>query len=800
MPSWQKLIMKIQKKFNAHYDEVRICEYAKLFNLDKKIIELLFLHGLHEKQDIEKFLNPSKSDFLDPFMLSGMKEGVDRINTAIKNREKILIFGDYDVDGISATAIMIKTFKKFGLDVNYYLPNRFIDGYGLTKDSAKKVVDLFHPNLIITVDCGITCVQEVEYIKSMGIDVIVTDHHELDERTPNTICINPKIPNQEYPFSGLCGAGVAYKIAQALLKDECDDELLAICAVATIADIVPLTNENRAIVHFGLKCMHALPKGLKAIFKENKIDINNANSTDISFKVSPKLNASGRMGEANDSLKLYLEKDNEKIKTILEKINSHNKRRQELCSSMYDDCLNMLKDKKMCDQKCIILSSEKWDSGILGIIAARLVDKFHRPAFLFAESDGILKGSGRSIDDINIHDILMSSGDLLTTFGGHSMAAGLSLKKENFEEFKERVKNFIDQNVNDKIFHSINYYDLDLCEQDINETFIKQLELLEPFGCANPKPYFKMSAKNLTIQPLKNFKNHANFCYKNLKLICFNYIDKIDYINFSKEYGVVFEFQQAFSKKEFKGLIKYFDFSEIPTNQIEQFVSASPINQFSGQQSNMAPINFYREKDLASIVLDSSSTAFGTLFVCYNLKTYIDFFTNYETKMIEQFYLFDMENNGGFNSIILAPNSTECFCNYNKIVFLDSLISSNFLNFSDSTVYAPAESKFRMNFMDRIEFSREKFAEVFGAIKSLEKTSFVSESKYLQAVQKHIKKKVSYNMLHFVVLVFEELGILSKQKCDFGFYYIVNNVKSRLENSSIYNQMQLLHKTTRGHK
>ena len=253
-------------------------------------------------------------------------------------------------------------------------------------------------------------------------------------------------------------------------------------------------------------------------------------------------------------------------------------------------------------------------------------------------------------------------------------------------------------------------------------------------------------------------------------------------------------------QKEFKGLIKYFDFSEIPTNQIEQFVSASPINQFLGQQSNMAPINFYREKDLASIVLDSSSTAFGTLFVCYNLKTYIDFFTNYETKMIEQFYLFDMENNGGFNSIILAPNSTECFCNYNKIVFLDSLISSNFLNFSDSTVYAPAESKFRMNFMDRIEFSREKFAEVFGAIKSLEKTSFVSESKYLQAVQKYIKKKVSYNMLHFVVLVFEELGILSKQKCDFGFYYIVNNVKSRLENSSIYNQMQLLHKTTRGHK
>lgn len=792
--------MKIQKKFNAHYDEARICEYAKLFNLDKKIIELLFSRGIYEKDAIEKFLHPSIDDFLDPFLLAGMKEGVERIKRAIENRERILVFGDYDVDGITATAIMIKMFKKFGLDVNYYLPNRFIDGYGLTIDSANKVINMFHPSLIITVDCGITCVKEVDHIKSLGIDVVVTDHHELDERTPNTICINPKIPNQAYPFSGLCGAGVAYKIAQAILGDKCDDELLAIAAVATIADIVPLTDENRAIVHFGLKCMNSLPKGLKAIFKENKIDINNANATDISFKVSPKLNASGRMGEANDSLKLYLEKDGEKIKTILSKINEHNKKRQQLCSAMYDDCLNMLKDKKMCDLKCIILSSQNWDSGILGIIAARLVEKFHRPAFLFAESDGVLKGSGRSIDDINIHDILLSSGDLLTTFGGHSMAAGLSLKKENFVEFKERVKQFIDNNVNDKIFNSINYYDLDLCSDEIENEFIKQLDMLEPFGCSNPKPYFRMSAKNLSIQPLKNFKNHANFCYKNLKLICFNYLDKIDYINFAKDYSVVFEFQQAFSKKEFKGLIKYFDFCDLPTNQIEQFVCASPINQFCGKNNQIPPINFFKEKELASLVLDSSKTAFGTLFVCFNLKTYVDFFTNYETSMIEQFYLFDMENNGGFNSIILAPNSTECFCNYNKIIFLDSFISTNFLDIKNATIYAPAEAKFRTNFLDRVEFSRERFAEVFGAIKSLQNTEFVSIQRYFQAVQKYLKKKISFNQLRFVVLVFEELEILSKQKTECGFMIVVNNVKSRLENSTIYNQIQLISKTTRGQK
>ncbi len=792
--------MKVEKKFNAHFDDVRICEYAKHFNLDKKIIEILFSRGITEKNDIEKFIHPSKEDFYDPFCFAGMREGIARIKKAIDNKEKILIFGDYDVDGISATAILMKAFKKLGIKANYFLPNRFVDGYGLSIETANKVVEKYSPNLIVTVDCGITCHDEIEHLKAIGVDVVVSDHHELDDRLPNTICINPKIPGA-YPFSGLCGAGVAYKIASALLGDKCDDELLAIAAVATIADIVPLVDENRAIVHFGLKCMHSLPKGLKAIFKENKIDLNNANATDISFKVSPRLNASGRMGEAADSLELYIENDTEKIKVILEKINNHNKKRQDLCSEMYDDCLEMLKNERLCNKKCIILSSKNWDSGILGIIAARLVEKFHRPAFLFAESEGILKGSGRSVDQVNIHDLLVSSGDLLTTFGGHSMAAGLTLDAHNLDLFRERVDKFIQENVNDKIFNSISYYDLELTEQDINQTFISQLDMLEPFGCSNPKPTFKVSSQGFSIQPLKNFKNHANFCLKNLKLICFNYLDKINYLNYSNNYSIIFEFQQAYSKKELKGLVKFFDFSQNATKTIEPYVEASCLNQFVAGSEIAPSINFYKDRELTSLVLDSSNTAFGTLFVCYNLKTYLDFFQNYETSMLEKAYLFNLENNGGFNSIILAPISTQFFNNYNKIIFLDSLQCSNFLsNLNNVAIYAPGEKKFKTTYLDKIDTSREKFAEVFGAIKSLKNQTFINEQKYLQEVCRLTKKKINYSMLHFVILVLKELNIIKRDEHDVGFSYIVSDVKSKLENSSIYNSISLLQKSTKGKK
>ena len=514
--------MKQQKFYNAKNNFALISDMSRQLNLNEKVVELLFSRGIDSKQKINEFFNPSFSHFNNPFLLKGMEEAKEKILNSVKSNENILVFGDYDVDGISASAIIIKLLEKLNCKANYFLPNRFVDGYGLTKQAIDKVKEKFNPKLIITVDCGISCYEEVEYAKSLGIDIVVTDHHEIPQQIPNTIVINPKLENQAYPFKDLCGTGVALKVAQAILNDNCE-EFLPIAALATIADIVSLTEENRAIVSLGLKLFEKyLPVGIKELLKDNKISIKNVTSTDIAFKIAPKINSSGRMGEANDSLKIYLETKLDVIKKQIAKINEYNTNRQKACAEVYDDCVEMLKKTNMSNEPSIILYSKEWDSGILGIVCARLVENYNRPAFLFAEEDGLLHGSARSLQDVNVHEILSNMKDILETFGGHKMAAGMCLKKEHFYKFKQNVNDFILTKVSPKAFLPISYYDLDIEESQLTEKFLEDLNKLEPFGLNNSKPLLKISTQQAKINSLKNFACHYNIVIGKLNLIYFN--------------------------------------------------------------------------------------------------------------------------------------------------------------------------------------------------------------------------------------------------------------------------------------
>ncbi|MGN1201149.1 MAG: DHH family phosphoesterase, partial [Candidatus Caccovivens sp.] len=352
--------MIFKKFFNK--DASLVNELAKEFNVLPTTMYLILSRGFSTREEIENYL--SVGAFLDPFLIKNMKELCDRVQLAKQMKDKVLIFGDYDVDGVSATAIMLKTLKKLGINADFYLPNRYVDGYGLTCEVLDKIAKTFAPDLIITVDCGISCANEVEYAKSLGIEIIVTDHHEIPDTLPDGIVLNAKIEGQEYPFRELCGTGLAYKISEALLGAKKAEEFLPIAAIATIADIVSLTGENRNIVKRGLRCMEKLPLGVKMLFKENKVSLSNPNSTDIAFKIAPKINSSGRMGDAVDSLMLYLTEDTVVARKYLDKIKNHNTRRQELSSGIMEDCEKAIAKMDLSKTRVIALASKKWDQGI----------------------------------------------------------------------------------------------------------------------------------------------------------------------------------------------------------------------------------------------------------------------------------------------------------------------------------------------------------------------------------------------------------------------------------------------------
>lgn len=785
--------MKQKKYYNHNFDVGLISDISQKLNLHEKVVELLFSRGYTSEEQIKNFLTPSEDDFKSPFGLLGMQQACEQIKNAIKMQKRILIFGDYDVDGLSATAILYKTFEKMGKHVDYYLPNRFIDGYGLTNSVIDKIKEKFSPELIITVDCGISCKNEVEYAKSLGIDMIVTDHHELPEEIPNCVVINPKILNQEYDFHDLCGTGVAFKISEALLGHETASEFLPIAAIATIADIVSLTRENRAIVYFGLKLFDKyLPAGIKALLAENKLSVKNVCSTDIAFKIAPKLNASGRMGEASESLKLILAKTPEEIKTQLKKIADYNTKRQVVCNDCFADCVELLKGLNLSNERAIILCDNKWDHGILGIVAARLVDAYNRPAFLFSEEDGVLKGSARSLLDINVHELLSSCSDILVTYGGHKMAAGLTLKKENFNEFCKRVNSFIFANVSPKAFEPISYYDLDIDLKNLDDKFYDDLQLLEPFGLDNSNPLFRIVANDAVIAPLKNFNQHFNINFSNkLALIYFNCADKYFDLKFARNKHFVFELQKERYKKTFKGIVKYFEGDFAFDKTFKNDLDAIELEQLRYLKfGREIDLNEYEESEIVNLV-SNQQNPFGTIFVSNKLANYNQFIGKYCLDNVYEKFVFNNYSSGGFNAVCLYPTDINMFKDYSKVVFLEPVLDKSYLakisQISNAKIYIPKSGNFDKKLVGGVDTRREKIGDFYNALKSLDGKNFINE---LHAFNRMLKlKRTAFKNFHAYLMIFEELNLIKIDNSN-GFLITINNdCKTELKNSKIFNYL-----------
>lgn len=782
--------MIFKKFFNKDADKVDL--FAGQFHLSPRVMDLILSRGISTEAAIAEFLDPK--ELADPYLLSGMRALCDRIRIAKELGDKVLIFGDYDVDGISATAIMLKLLKLLGIQANYYLPNRFIDGYGLTNEVIDKIAAKFEPDLIITVDCGISCYAEVEYAKSLGIDIMVTDHHEIPEQIPDCVVVNAKLEGQAFPFRELCGTGVAYKIAEALLGKVEAEQFLPIAAIATITDIVPLLSENRTIVSRGLKlCDKYLPIGLKMLFKEYEISTLKPNAVDISFKISPKLNASGRMGDAADSLKLYLETDPVKIKKNIEKIKQHNTKRQEICNKIYADCEKALAKQDMKMQRVICLASKSWDKGVLGIVCSRLVDKYHKPVFLFAQDGDILCGSGRSIDDINIHALLSSLKDILDTFGGHSMAAGLSLKRSKYEEFVQKINAFALQNVNDEVFIPIEYYDQEISLNEINADFVKELSVLEPFGCCNPRPRFKITSSDVEAMPMKRFPQHATIKMGNFNLMYFNFLPCAIKMAFARQKSFIFEFQP----KSVKGTVSEFDGGSFINEDAYKKLNPIELDQLAYHDKGDAKFKLYPKSDLLNFVGSTTTSVFGTCFVTFSCHDYVNFSKTYNTKNIYHFGIYD-KNEIGYNTLLLSPKGLGWAKNFNKIVFLSPVLDSAYIaalqKETSAEIYIPIEKQTDYRRFTTIDLSRETFGRIFNAICSRAGKPIYN---IFELYDKINLSGISFMTFYAAFLVFQELGLIRVVEDEQLVVHANRTSKRQLTDSTLYNTLNLLKNTFR---
>ncbi len=733
--------------------------------------------------EIEAYLETGT--LLDPFLINNMKELCERIHLAKQLGDKVLIFGDYDVDGVSATAIMLKTLSRMGIDADFYLPNRYVDGYGLTCEVIDKVEKKFSPDLIITVDCGISCAKEVEYAKQKGIDIIVTDHHEIPEILPNCVVLNAKIEGQKYPFRELCGTGLAYKISEALLGQKKAEEFLPIAAIATIADIVSLTGENRTIVKRGLKALDKLPVGVKALFKENKVSLSNPSSTDIAFKIAPKINSSGRMGDAGDSLALYMTHDPVEVKKYLEKIKGHNTKRQELSSKIMEDCEKAIEKMDLSKTRVICLASKKWDQGILGIACARLVEEYNRPVFLFAQVGDCLHGSGRSIDDINIHELLSSLQDILETFGGHTMAAGLTLKREHYEDFCNRVNSFVFEKINDKVFIPIKYYDLEVRSEEITDRFLQELSLLEPFGCGNPRPKFRISSEEIEVLPRKYCPQHCDIKIGDLQLVYFNFAKKFNALNFARYKSFIFEFQGNGKN----GIVSDFDSGCFIVDNAHMLTYPVQYQQLCFADNRPSNFTYYPQSELLSFV--ARADVFGTAYVAYSAYDFVNFSKQYSKDNIYHIGFCD-EFCVGYNSLLLSPIGTEWAKNFNRIVFLSPVLDEGFIaelnQKSNAQIFLPMERPLDMQRYASLDLSRETFGKIY---KSLVGKSFNKNYSIFDFYQQKCKGKVSFDTFYVAYLVFKELGLIKVENETF-ITITQTNLKKALTESVLYNKLMLI--------
>lgn len=765
-----------------HKGKVKETELSKKINISPEISQILNNRGINDEKDAEIFMNPSLEYLRSPFLMKDMKKATERIKKAIENKERIYIYGDYDVDGVSSTSILYIYFKSIDYPVKYYIPNRLEEGYGINEDAIRKISN-DGCDLIITVDCGITSVNEVGLANELGIDVIITDHHECQSDVPDAYAIvNPKQDDCNYPFDMLCGCGVAFKMIQALTDEEefktSMFDYLEVVTLATICDIVPLIDENRIIVKNGLKLMkEGKNLGLRELIKVCGIETSKIGSSHIGYSVGPRINASGRLGHSYLGVQLFTTDLEDEAKEIANILEAKNIERQMIESKMYKEAEDVISSSESYkDDKVLVVAKEGWQHGIIGIVASKLTEKYYKPTILLTIEDGEATGSARSIKGFSIFDALVSCKDLMNKFGGHEQAAGLALNAENIEELRKRVNKIADYNLNkDDLIENIKV-EYELEEESATLDLVDNLHKLEPFGLSNPSPRFIMRDLLLTkIYKMGKNKQHLKLICENEKsyeCVGFNMAYLAENFQEGDKIDVLFQVDENNfnNDRKVQFLLKDIRLSH-PKLAISNNLSLKLFEKISPTDSGSL-YHIYNDEDDTAINTDGDKNI--NIFEHIKEETLIIANTlNGFYRALSDVSLTDLDYDINYNYIyeknkkvqlIFSPNIDKIdLKRYNSIILYDflynkgeySYLNKNILNSEVVIKYYSSEDKIYLkNIMDNIVPNREEFINIY-------KQMLVSKELQLKLTELKRVFKLLPLKTFIILKVFRELNLLN---------------------------------------
>ena len=766
---------KIVPEYSFSEEQLNIIsDLASQTNLTEQITRILYARGIDTAQKIRRFMNPSEKNFLSPFLMKGMQEAVDLITQARDEGRTVAVFGDYDADGICASAIMYHALREFGIEAHVYVPERE-DGYGLSEEAIDRIFEECNPELFITVDCGISCAKEAQYIYELGSDVIVTDHHELPEVLPDCIIVNPKLKD-DYPYDNLCGAGVAFKLACALIGQKAY-KYLDFATLATVADSVPLLGENRDIVTEGLKMFNNRIRPCFSMLLGKVYDGITAQT--LSFNIAPRVNAAGRMGDAQAAFRLFISENESEIYELATKLCMYNTERQKCCDELYASAKQKLLEKGAYGN-VIMLSDESWNTGFVGIVAARISEEYNRPTLLFVHHGDMLKGSARSIESVNIFTALKNCSQYIEEFGGHAQAAGINITFDNFDKLEAALNEEIGSTYEPKDFEQL----IPVSEEitgPFSGKFARELAQMEPYGVGHRRPLFSISAGACTARPVKAMSPHISVRSEFIDLMYFSGAKNLKIIesDVRKQFVVDINLSRFKGKEYIKGHVKDLLYDGRTGRCAADSIFSNAIARFHAEQVNVDLQMLGTDEIKALIKKKHEECPYGLCLIASDRRT-LRFYEDLEDFGCDLFY---PSSRNLANALIISPAPDADLSGFRDFIFLDTPSDYNVAAISGKQVFVNRDiCGYKM--FEGLDVTRENLLEIFSALRR-EVNSLSGETVEEIACA---CDGLGFDRREFIfaVNVFQELELVELRD---GRLTVYRGVKAELNDSPIYRKV-----------